>query len=148
MVKKVIGIIVAVFVIGFIVLQLMPFGKNHDNPPVVAEPAWDSQQTKQLFQQACGDCHSNETAWPWYSNIAPVSWLVQKDVDEGRARLNVSEWGTRRMEAHEAVEVYQEGEMPLPIFLIMHPEARLNETDRQNLINGMLATFGGEGERD
>lgn len=141
-VKKIIGIIVAILVVGFLIIQLIPAGRNHDNPPVLGEPAWDSPQTKQLFYQACGDCHSNETVWPWYSNIAPVSWLVQNDVDDGRAHLNVSEWGTRGMEADDAAGLIRAGEMPLPIYLVMHPKARLNVADKQSLIKGMSATFG------
>ena len=143
-VKKIIGIIVGVLFVGFLIIQLIPGGRNHDNPPVKAEPAWDSPQTKQLFYQACGDCHSNETVWPWYSNIAPVSWLVQNDVDDGRAHLNVSEWGTRDMEADDAAGMIRAEKMPLPTYLIMHPKARLNVTDRQNLIEGLSATFGNE----
>jgi len=146
---RIIGIVLVVVLIGFVILQFIPYGKNHQNPPVKAEPAWDSPQTRQLFYQTCGDCHSNETVWPWYSNIAPVSWLIQNDVDEGRSYLNVSEWGTRGMEADDAAEVVREGEMPPSLFLIMHPEARLDQTDKQILIRGLSATFGDEGgERD
>lgn len=147
-VKRILGIIVAILVIGFLVIQFIPFGKNHNNPSVKAEPAWDSTQTRELFNRTCGDCHSNETAWPWYTNIAPVSWLVQKDVDKGRAVFNVSEWGRREMEGDDAAEVIAEGEMPPSIFLVLHPEARLNQTDKQNLIKGLTATFGGEGEEE
>ena len=86
--------------IGVVVLmafiQLIPFGRAHANPPVLQEPNWDSPQTRDLASRACFDCHSNETTWPWYSNVAPVSWLVQRDVDEGREKLNFSEWGTAR----------------------------------------------------
>lgn len=146
---RIIGIVLVVVLIGFVILQFIPYGKNHQNPPVKAEPAWDSPQTRQLFYQTCGDCHSNETVWPWYSNIAPVSWLIQNDVDEGRSYLNVSEWRTRGMEADDAAEVVREGEMPPSLFLIMHPEARLDQTDKQILIRGLSATFGDEGgERD
>ena len=76
--------IVIAVVVAILVLQLIPYGRNHNNPPVVAEPAWDSPATRTAFMQACGDCHSNETTWPWYSQVAPMSWLIQHDVDEGR----------------------------------------------------------------
>jgi hypothetical protein len=92
---------------------------------------------------ACGDCHSYETEWPWYSNVAPISWLVQHDVEEGRAEFNVSRWGRGENEADEAAETVQEGEMPLPVYLITHPEARLAAADEQALIQGLVATFGG-----
>jgi mono/diheme cytochrome c family protein len=126
-------------------MQLVPYGRNHTNPPVVAEPAWDSPESRALFVRACADCHSNQTAWPWYSNIAPVSWLLAHDVEEGRAKFNVSMWGQQRNEGDEAAETVSEGEMPLKIYLPTHPEARLTPAEREQLIAGLTATFGGEG---
>src|SRR5512134_2904759 len=82
-------------------LQLVPYGRNHTNPPVQSAPQWDSPHTREWFARACADCHSNETVWPWYSNIAPISWLVQRDVDEGRRALNYSEWNRGQKEARE-----------------------------------------------
>jgi len=84
-----IGIVLA-GVIVLIAIQLVPYGHAHTNPPVTGDPQWDSPQTRELAKRACFDCHSNETVWPWYSNIAPVSWLIQHDVDEGRSRMNFS----------------------------------------------------------
>ena len=124
-----------------LLIQLVPYGHNHTNPAVVAEPNWDSPQTKALFDRACADCHSNDTVWPWYSNIAPVSWLVQRDVEEGRSRLNSSVWGTQRIETGEISEVIRGGEMPMPVFLITHPEARLTQAEKDTLIQGLLASF-------
>lgn len=144
--KKVILVFVVLaglLVVGFGVLQLIPFGKNHTNPPVVSEPKWDSPMTRQVAKRACFDCHSNETVWPWYSNIAPVSWLVQKDVNEGRQRMNLSEWDkySKRISADEVAEVIAEGEMPKPIYLIQHPEARLSDKEKQLFIKGMSASL-------
>ncbi len=139
-----IGILAAAGVAGALLIQAVPYGRAHANPAVVAEPAWDSAQTRGLFMRACGDCHSHETEWPWYSNVAPVSWLVQRDVDEGREKFNVSTWGLDNNKADEAAEAFQDGEMPMPIYLITHPEAKLAGTDRQALLQGLLATFGGE----
>lgn len=131
---------------GLIVLiQLLPFGRDHTNPPVVAEPNWDSPQTRALFFRACADCHSNETVWPWYSQVAPVSWLVSRDVVEGREQFNISEWGRPENEGDEAAETVQEGEMPLWFYVPLHPEANLTAAERQQLIDGLVATFGGEG---
>lgn len=129
----------------FLALQLVPYGRNHTNPPVAAEPAWDSPQTRALFVRACADCHSNQTVWPWYSNIAPVSWLVARDVVEGREKFNVSQWGLQRNEGDEAAETVREGEMPLWFYLPLHPEARLSPAEREQLIAGLTATFGSEG---
>ena len=72
MIKKVILIVLIVAVGGFLLIQFVPFGRDHTNPPVVQEPKWDSPATRELAKRACFDCHSNETVWPWYSNIAPA----------------------------------------------------------------------------
>ncbi|HSR74031.1 MAG TPA: heme-binding domain-containing protein, partial [Sulfurovum sp.] len=82
---KIFGVIILVIT----AIQFIPYGKDHVNPQVIAEPEWDSKQTRDLFVRACADCHSNETKWPWYSNIAPLSWLIQYDVEEGREHFNV-----------------------------------------------------------
>lgn len=123
-------------------IQLVPYGRNHTNPPITAEPAWDSPATRELAKRACFDCHSNETVWPWYSHVAPVSWLVQRDTDEGRRKLNFSEWDKPQKEADEAAESVREGEMPMWIYLPTHPEARLSDAEKQALIAGLEATFG------
>ncbi|PWH13768.1 MAG: cytochrome C [Anaerolineae bacterium] len=148
MFKKVLIALISVVLVVFLLLQLVPYGRNHTNPPVIAEPNWDSPQTRAYFYRACADCHSNETVWPWYSNIAPLSWLIQRDVEEGRAAFNISEWGTKREnEGDEAAKLVQEGEMPLPIYLPLHPEARLSAQEKQAFIQGLIATFGGEGKK-
>jgi len=125
-------------------IQLIPYGRNHTNPPVTAEPKWDSATTRDLAKRACFDCHSNETAWPWYSNVAPVSWLVQNDVNEGREHLNFSEWDRPQKDAKDAAEEVRDGEMPMWIYLPAHPEARLTDAEKQALINGLEATIGGK----
>ena len=124
------------------VLQLLPVGAPRDNPPVRAEPQWSSPRTRELFLRSCGDCHSNETRWPWYSRVAPVSWLVAHDVKGGRGHLNVSEWDRPQKDADEAAEEVRDGEMPLPLYLAAHPGARLSATERAELIAGLEATFG------
>jgi hypothetical protein len=149
--KAIIIIALILLVLGIaalLLIQLVPYGRDHTNPPVLQEPQWDSPQTRALVQRACFDCHSNKTIWPWYSNFAPVSWLTQRDVDEGREKLNFSEWGRGEQEADEIFEVVKEGEMPLPIYLITHPEARLNTQEKQALLEGLLATFGSGGEAE
>ena len=132
---------VALLVLG-LAIQLVPYGRNHTNPPVLGEPPWDSPQTRELFFRTCGDCHSNETVWPWYSHVAPVSWLVQRDVDLGREYFNVSEWGfARNKDADDSSDLIEEGLMPLPPYLITHPEARLTEAEKQMLMRGLDRTF-------
>ncbi len=133
---------------GFVLIQFLPIGKDRTNPPVIAEPNWDSPQTRETFMRVCGDCHSNQTVWPWYSEIAPASWLISRDVNEGREKLNVSEWGIRKNEADDVVEVVQKGEMPPWFYLPLHPEARLNAAQKQVFLQGLTATFGGEKDED
>jgi len=141
--KRIIIIVLAVLLGAFVLIQLIPYGHQHTNPPVVQEPQWDSPQTRELAQRACFDCHSNEVVWPWYSNIAPVSWLVQRDVDEGRRYLNFSDWGRVR-EANEIPEAIQRGYMPPAKFLIMHPDAKLDQAEKDALVNGLQATIRGQ----
>ena len=137
--------LVGIVLLG-LAIQFVPYGRAHANPAVVAEPHWDSGQARQLFTQACADCHSNTTIWPWYSNVAPLSWLIQKHVDEGRAAFNASEMARPENKADEAAEYVQKGEMPIANYTWLHPEARLSAADKETLINGLLATFGGEAE--
>lgn len=128
-----------------VLIQFIPYGKDHNNPSITGEPAWDSERTRELFFKSCRDCHSNETLWPWYSNIAPASWLAQYDVEEGREHFNVSEWGRPgKNEGHEAAEEVRKGKMPPFFYLPAHPEAKLAEEEKQELINGLVATFGEE----
>ena len=130
------------FVLTFVAIQFVPYGRAHVNPPVGAEPAWDSPETRALAKQACFDCHSNETEWPAYSNVAPASWLIQHDVSEGRAVLNFSEWQQPQEEAKEAPEEVLEGEMPLRMYQLMHAHARLTAADRKRLALGLETTLG------
>lgn len=128
------------------VIQLVPYGRDHTNPPVMREPAWDQPATRALAVRACFDCHSNETEWPWYSQIAPVSWLVQRDVDVGRRTLNFSEWNRPYEEADEAAEEVLEGDMPPAIYLPPHPAARLSPEEKRSLADGLSATIGSRKE--
>jgi len=126
-----------------LLIQLLPYGRNHTNRPVLSEPNWDSPETRALAKTACFDCHSNETNWGrWYESIAPASWLVQRDVDEGRRRLNFSEWdqGGKPRERGELWEVLQYGSMPPFQYTILHSEAKLTQAQVDQLIAGLRAT--------
>ena len=135
-------IIFFVVVGSAIVIQVVPYGRHHTNPPVLAEPSWDSPQTRALAARACFDCHSNETVWPWYSHVAPISWLVQRDVDEGRRAVNFSEWNRPQKEARESASTVREGEMPPWIYTIRSSSARLSSAEREALAAGLAATLG------
>lgn len=130
-----------VLLLGFLVIQLVPYGHGRANPRTIAEPRWDSPETRALARRACFDCHSNETAWPVYSRIAPMSWLIQRNVSEGRAALNFSEWQRRQKEAGEAAEEVLEREMPPTMYRLMHAHARLTPVERQRLARGLERTM-------
>ena len=138
-VLKVLGIIVVVGVVIFAGIQLIRPSVTNHNPPVVQEPAWPSPTARELAQRACFDCHSNETVWPWYSQIAPVSWLVANDVVGGRDAFNFSDWGAGHPGADQFAEEITEGGMPLPQYLLMHPGARLTDAEKETLIAALRA---------
>ncbi len=126
----------------FALIQFVPYGRSHSNPTVVSEPAWDIQTTRDLASAACFDCHSNETTWRWYTNIAPVSWLTQHDVDEGRATLNFSDWSASSGRgARDAAEAVRGGEMPPSYYVMMHPNASLTAAEKEALARGLEATL-------
>jgi hypothetical protein len=132
------------FLAAAITIQFVPYGREHVNPTVTLEPRWDSPRTRELATRACFACHSNETQWPWYSNVAPLSWRIQNHVDEGRQKLNFSEFDRPQEEAHEAAEAVHEGEMPPWDYVLAHPEARLSPSEQQDLIRGLQLTLGQE----
>lgn len=121
--------------------QLVPYGRGHANPAAQREPAWDDAYTRELAVRACYNCHSNRTEWPWYAAIAPASWLVQRDVEAGRRRLNFSEWDRPQPVARETERVVREGAMPPRRYVVSHADARLSAAERQELIFGFEATF-------
>jgi cytochrome c551/c552 len=123
----------------FVAIQFVPYGRDHTNPPVQSEPSWDSPQTRALAVRACFDCHSNQTVWPWYSNIAPLSWLIQRDVDQGRRRLNFSEWNSLGRETGDVTRVVQRGQMPQWYYVMLHPQANLSDAEKASLIQGLSA---------
>jgi len=123
-------------------IQVVPYGRNHANPPVTREPAWDSPVTRELAKRACVDCHGNETEWPAYASIAPVSWLVQHDVIEGRGVLNFSEWHRPQDGAKDASEEVLQREMPPATYRFVHAHARLTAEEMERLANGLVKTIG------
>ena len=123
-------------------IQVVPYGRDHSNPPVTREPAWDSQTTRDLAKRACFDCHSNETEWPAYASLAPASWLVQHDVTEARGALNFSEWHRPQKEAKDASGEVLQREMPPAAYRLMHAHARLSAAEMDRLANGLIKTIG------
>lgn len=121
--------------VAFILIQLVPVSRS--NPPVPGELR-ASPEVMSVLRRSCYDCHSNQTVWPWYSRVAPVSWLVVRDVNEGRAELNFSAWDqlSRDKQAKAMRESWKEvteDEMPTWYYVILHPEARLSPADKSVL---------------
>ncbi len=114
-----------------VLIQLVPVDRS--NPPAT-EKLVMPDNVQRIMQRSCFDCHSNETVWPWYSYVAPVSWLVKHDVEEGREHLNFSEWDKLNLKRkikrlEEIVEEVEEGKMPMPIYLIMHGDAEVSAAE-------------------
>lgn len=127
---------IRIVLLGLLVLvvgiQLVPVDRS--NPPEQGVvPA--SPEVLAVLERSCFDCHSNQTRWPWYAYVAPVSWSIAHDVKEGRKELNFQEWSRasarkRARVARKVWEEVEEGKMPLPNYLRMHPEAKLSAADR------------------
>lgn len=131
-------------VVGFtILIQFVPVPSLRHDPPVLAQPSWNSPLTRSLAVRACYDCHSNRTRWPWYSRIAPVSWLVAHHVAEGRAALDFSATSVTGAAADRAARAVRSGRMPPLYYSWLHPTARLTAHERQTLADGLVASFGG-----
>ncbi len=128
----------------FAVIQLIPYGRDHDNPPSSGEPAWSSPRTRELMVNACYGCHSNEVEWPWYSNVAPISWAITDHVQEGRDKVNYSEFVTDPGDADETIEVIVDGSMPPAYYTLfgLHSQANLSDAEIAELIAGLRATPG------
>jgi hypothetical protein len=133
---------VLIFTGLFGALQLVPYGRASSNPPVVAEPAWDSPRTRELAKRACFDCHSNETRWPWYAKVAPFSWVMQHHVETGRSVLNFSEWTRPYVLAEQAGSEVIRTEMPPRGYRMLHDHAQLTIDERVELARGLHATLG------
>lgn len=121
----------------FVAIQFVPCPLQ--NPPVEVSVDWDSPRTRELFYRSCADCHSNETVWPWYSRIAPVSWFTRGHVVDGRLDLNISERG--EIEVDDLVRQIRKGKMPLASYTWLHPDARLTAEEQDELIRGLEKTF-------
>jgi hypothetical protein len=142
--KKILLWAIGIAVVLFIVIQFVPYGRSsHSNPTATNPFKWTDPQAETIAKESCYDCHSNETKWWWATNIAPFSWLVQSDVDGGRARLNFSEWNN--LPAAAVQEIVNEGEMPPFQYTLIHPGAKLTEAEKQTLVQGYAAGIAASG---
>ena len=128
---------VVVIAVVFVAIQLVPYGWQRTNPPVLADAPWPTESSEALARTSCYDCHSNETDWPAYSYVAPFSWLVIRDVQEGRDEVNFSEWDDHDGEADDAAEEIAEDSMPPSQYTLIHRDAQLSAEERNELIDAL-----------
>lgn len=138
--RRLFRLLVAGLLVLFPLLQFIP-GPDRTNPPVTGEPPWDTPETRAMFVTACADCHSNQTVYPWYSTIAPVSWLVAHDVKEGREHFNISTWDRSTRGGEDAAEEVQRGSMPDGLYLLMHGDANFTAAEKKKFVEGLRRTF-------
>ena len=131
------------FALGGVAVQFVPvkgIGQNPSERYAVKAPP----EVEAILRRSCYDCHTNETAWPWYARIAPASWLVARDVKKGRARFNMSEWSDDDREAMQvdlenSWDQVQAGHMPPWFYLPMHPTAYLSDKEKLTLKGWFLS---------
>ena len=141
MLKKIL-IVLAIIVVG---IQFIPVDRT--NPPITQEIVAPTNVLS-ILKTSCYDCHSNETNWPWYSYVAPVSFLISGDVENGRKRVNFSEWDTydqkkKQQKMGAMIAAVEEGAMPLPKYLITHSEAKMNP-EKIKLLKDWVTSDNGE----
>ncbi len=118
----------------FVAIQFVPYGWRHSNPPVTQNAPWPDPAAEAIARESCYDCHSNETNWRWYSFVAPMSWLVRQDVEEGREKLNFSTWDTGPGEVDDAIDQAAGGSMPPSQYTLIHRSADLSEDEIATLV--------------
>ena len=129
------GMIVLAIAALAVLIQFVPVDRTNPSGGGAIEA---SDAVRAVFVRSCYDCHSNETKWPWYSSVAPVSWVIARDVKEGRGHLNFSSWQDysqerRRRLAEEIYEEVSEGKMPLGAYVFIHRKARVAPGDIEAL---------------
>ena len=142
--KKKLKWIFGTIIVVFVLLQFT--NPPRTNPPVVRDLMATNPPPPEIaamLHTACYDCHSSETRWPWYSRVAPMSWQIAKDVNDGRDNLNFSDWPNDPMRAAKRLEDMSEqigyGEMPLKKYTLIHTDARLTESQRKELTDWLDA---------
>ena len=140
----------ALLVVGvaLVTMQFVPYGHDHDNPPVTMDAPWPDARAEALARAACYDCHSNETTWPWYSHVAPMSFLVVNDVKEGRHEVNFSEWDRPQEEADDLQRVIRRGSMPPRQYTLLHGDASLSDAEKRTLLDAIRQLPGAEDDSD
>jgi Haem-binding domain len=130
----------AVLAAVLLLLQLVPYGHDHSAPATTKRASFPAGD-RALVADACLDCHSNATVWPWYSNVAPISFLVVNDVQGGREELNFSRWNRPQPSLDEVLESIREGEMPPVQYKVIHSGARLGAAEKRRVEDAMRKAY-------
>jgi hypothetical protein len=156
--KKILKWTFYLLLIGFVIIQFIRIDKSvpeYDKSGDFITMYNPDQKVADMLHNACYDCHSYETVYPWYAEIAPVSWGIEDHVEEGREHLNFSVWSTydagkQDHKLEESIEEIQKNKMPDPNYIKMHATAELSESDKQILISFLqsLRTNSGSGEAE
>jgi hypothetical protein len=116
---------------------------NLYNPPILSEIKWNSLNTAAMIERACYMCHSNQTRLPIYMQVAPLSWVAAQRVNDARTYLNFSEQRADEISVEDIINLIEDGSMPPPQYLLLHPEAQLSETEQVQLVTSIRATLSG-----
>lgn len=130
--RLIVGSLIFALVV-FVIIQLVPVERT--NPPVVKAYVWKSPSAQAIAERACNDCHSNNTQWIWNAYIAPISWIITRDVRDGRAKFNFSDWNAQYPANGQLLNVFQNGSMPPLEYEMLHWNAILSDADRRTLID-------------
>ena len=127
--RRIVTLVVAVLGVLFLLLQVIPYGHAHGAPATTKRASFPAS-ARSLVAGACSDCHSNDTKWPWYSNVAPASLLVVNDVKGGRKRLNFSQWDRPQPSLEDVLASVRRGSMPPWQYKLIHGRGRLSAAER------------------
>ena len=139
---KVFKIVVVVLLVAFVGIQFIPTNRNHSEevPPsdfmlVKNVPT----EVKSILMISCYDCHSNNTHYPWYQKVQPVSWYLEGHIEDGKEELNFSDFGSysdrmQKAKMRSIISQVEDGKMPLPSYTLLHPEAELTAAEKQLLV--------------
>ncbi len=141
---KILSSTLIILVVVLFIINLIPV--NMSNPPITSDIK-TPDIVKKILRESCYDCHSNETTWYWYTEYAPISWLIAHDVNEGREYLNFSTWDKYSVNEknelmYESLEEIQEGEMPMKIYELMHPNSKINKDELNTLTMWIKNEYG------
>jgi hypothetical protein len=147
-VRRVARIVGLTLLAALAIAQFVPYGHDHENPRVTMDAPWASARAEAIARESCYDCHSNETEWPWYTSVAPMSFLAVNDVKEGRHEVNFSEWDRPQEEADDLQRVIRRGSMPPKQYTFIHRGASLDAEEKRILLDAIRQLPGAEDDPD